>query len=107
VFLAVIGKRWTELLSARRASGEFDFVRHEIALALARGAYVIPVLVDGAALPRATDLVADVAQLALRQAYEIRHQQFGRDAEGLLEMIRPILDREFIRPATQPKFLAS
>jgi hypothetical protein len=43
-------------------------VRREIARALARGIRVIPVLVGGAAMPRARDLPADIAPLAEREA---------------------------------------
>ena len=48
VFLAVIGPRWMELLTARQASGERDYVREEIAGALKRGIVVIPVLIERA-----------------------------------------------------------
>ncbi|HRP97481.1 MAG TPA: CHASE2 domain-containing protein [Rhodocyclaceae bacterium] len=53
VVVAVIGPRWTELLQRRLASD--DYVRHELARALARaapdGLRVIPVLVGGAGVP--------------------------------------------------------
>src|SRR5215468_12226322 len=43
VLLAIIGPRWMELLKAKAASGERDYVRDEIAAALKRGIVVIPV----------------------------------------------------------------
>jgi hypothetical protein len=46
VFLAVIGARWMDLLDARAAGGERDYVREEIAAALAKGLTVIPVPMD-------------------------------------------------------------
>src|SRR5512147_473445 len=53
--LAVIGKQW---LTARNAGGQLrlsdpdDLVAREIALALQRGIVVIPVLVEGATMPK-------------------------------------------------------
>jgi TIR domain len=63
VFVSVIGSRWAELLAERQASGERDYVREEIATALARGIPVIPVLVDRAPLPARADLPADIRAL--------------------------------------------
>ena len=56
--LAVIGKQW---LTARNAEGQLrlsdpnDLVSREVALALQRGILVIPVLVEGASMPKAAD----------------------------------------------------
>src|SRR5260370_42709949 len=63
VLIAVIGKRW--LISAdeegkRRLDKPDDFVRLEIATALKRNIRVIPVMVDGAIMPRLSDLPDDL-----------------------------------------------
>src|SRR6516165_7660967 len=55
VLIAVIGERWltcTDEQGNRRLDDREDFVRIEIATALKRGIRVIPVLVDGASMPR-------------------------------------------------------
>ena len=88
VFLAVIGPRWMELLAQRHASGERDFVREEIAGALARGIVVIPILIEGAPLPRADALPPDIRSLVMHQKHNVTHEQFGRDVAGLVEAIR-------------------
>jgi hypothetical protein len=60
VLLAVIGRDW---LSARDATGgrrldnQDDFVRLEIEAALLRDKLVVPVLVGGAAMPQADELL--------------------------------------------------
>ncbi len=88
VFLAVVGPRWLEILNARIASKERDYVREEIAAALKRGAIVIPVLVDEAALPSPDDLPEDVRELVLYQAHAISHTRFGRDVDELVSGIK-------------------
>lgn len=88
VFLAVIGRRWLELLRARDALGERDFVRDEIVAALARGIIVIPVLVDTATLPRPDELPADIRDLVFRQKHDLTHERFGRDVVDLVSAIK-------------------
>jgi hypothetical protein len=63
----------------------------EIAAALARDIRVIPVLVDGTSMPKASELPDQVKQLARRQAVEVRQLHFGRDADALVERIREAL----------------
>ena len=68
--LVVIGKRWISLRGdggTRRLDDEKDFVRLEVEKALERGIPVVPVLVQGAALPRAEELPGALAALATRQ----------------------------------------
>jgi formylglycine-generating enzyme required for sulfatase activity len=88
VFLAAIGPRWSELLAARMESGEHDYVRAEIAAALARKITVIPVLMDRAPMPRAASLPGDMRDLALYQKHDIAHESFGRDAAALIGAIK-------------------
>ncbi len=65
-FIAVIGRYWlqaTDDAGARRLDDPEDLVKLEIATALERGIRVIPVLVQGAQMPRATDLPDDLRGL--------------------------------------------
>ena len=88
VFLAVIGPRWLAVLDERKASGERDFVREEIAAALKREIPVIPVLVNGARLPREAELPAEIADLVKHQKHDVRHEHFGRDMGPLIGAIK-------------------
>ncbi len=94
VFIAVIGRRWlgfTDQQGRPRLDDLNDFVRSEIRAALARGIPVIPVLVDGAQMPRPGELPADIDALRRRQAIEVRTQrqiEFNSDAEWLVLRIR-------------------
>ena len=87
VFLAVIGARWPELLEARAESGERDYVREEIAAALAAKIVVIPVLMDRAALPKAASLPEDIRELALYHKHDVVYESFGRDVAALIVAI--------------------
>jgi TIR domain len=90
-FLAIIGPNW---LDARNENGERrldapdDFVSVEIAAALSRNIRVIPVLVDGARMPKENELPDLLKPLVRRQAIELRNAHFGRDAEAVIEKIR-------------------
>jgi hypothetical protein len=91
VFLAVIGPNWVDAKDdsgRRRFDNPNDYVTVEIAAALARNIRVIPVLVDGARMPKADRLPDPVKPIVRRNAVEVRNTQFGRDAEALVEEIK-------------------
>lgn len=88
VFLSVVGPRWVDILSARTAAGERDYVREEIVAALKLGLTVIPILIDQTQLPRADALPSDVRELVLHQKHNISHDQFGRDVAELVSAIK-------------------
>ena len=85
--LAIIGKRWLDspdAAGARRLDDPGDFVRTEIATALERGTWVIPVLVGGAAMPRAADLPNALAPLARHNAIDVSDARFSQDIRTLI-----------------------
>ncbi len=89
--LVVIGKSWltaSDETGQRRLDKSDDFVAIEIAAALARNIRVIPVLIDGATMPKASELPDSLKLLARRQAIELRQNQFGRDVDALIERLR-------------------
>jgi len=94
IFLAVIGPQWLEILNARKAQEERDYVREEIAAALKRKIIVIPVLVDGTALPTKAALPEDLHELVLYQKHEISHEKFGRDVEELITAIKVVMKQK-------------
>jgi len=88
VLLAVIGVRWLTATGEdgrRRLDDPGDWVRLEIEEALARDVRVIPVLVDGAQMPRAADLPPSLEGLARRQALELNPATF--DTSRLLRIL--------------------
>jgi hypothetical protein len=84
VLIAVIGKGWLTACDQegqRRLDNSEDFVRIEIATALKRDIRVIPVLVDGASMPRSRDLPDDLKALVRRNALQLSHDRFRTDSE--------------------------
>jgi len=82
VLLALIGKNWVDArdqAGRRRLDDPLDFVRLETAAALKRDIPVVPVLVQGASMPRADQLPADLADLAFRNAIELTHARWNSD----------------------------
>ena len=86
VLLAVIGRQWltsTDHQGQRRLDNPEDFVHLEILTALERRIPVIPVLVDGASMPRPTELPNGVQPLARRQALVVG-DRFHPDVDRLI-----------------------
>ncbi len=90
VLLALIGDRWLTVTGQdgrRRLDNPDDFVRLEIEAALTRSVRVIPILVEGARMPRADELPASLAKLARRQALELSPSRFDVDTRRLLRVL--------------------
>src|SRR5262245_18142803 len=93
VLLAVIGTRWLTSADPRsnrpRLDNPTDTLRLEIATALRdQGVLVIPVLVDGAAMPGAEDLPDDLDPLARRNAVDVGSgAKFDGDVNRLIRAI--------------------
>lgn len=86
VLLAVIGPAWATIADADgtpRLDNINDFVRLEIASALARDVAVIPVLVHGATMPRPEQLPDSLKDLAFRNSVEITHTRWNSDVQLL------------------------
>ena len=91
VVVVVIGPAWLTLADADgrpRIQGPRDFVRHEIASALARDKRIIPVLIGGAAMPDARQLPADIAGLCALNALVLGDRELGENANRLVDAIR-------------------
>jgi glycerophosphoryl diester phosphodiesterase len=93
VVLALIGKKWATIKSGRerRLDDPNDFVRLEIEAALQRNVLLIPILVDGALMPRADDLPPSVAPMVRRQALELSPNRFRSDTDTLLGVLERTL----------------
>ena len=68
-------------------------MRIEIAAALHRNIPVIPILLDGARIPKATQLPEDLKELALRNGMEIRHASFQDDMNRLIRGLKGHTDQ--------------
>ncbi len=96
VLVAIVGPEW---MAARHGAPERindpdDPVRMEIATALANGLPIIPVLVNGAAMPAASELPDDLKDFAYRNALTVdRGRFFHRDADELVREIGALVPR--------------
>ena len=91
VLLAVIGRQWLTIADsagARRLDSPNDFVRLEIASALARNIPVIPVLVQNAAMPTAQALPQPLQDLAYRNAVELTLPRWNSDVALLVAALK-------------------
>lgn len=87
VLLAVIGPQWLTIADAngnQRLKDPNDFVRLEVASALARNIPVIPVLVHAATMPHADQLPDDLKDLAYRNAVELTLARWNSDVALLV-----------------------
>ncbi len=102
VLLAVIGPNWLDGRDEdgnRRLDNANDFVRIEIAAALQRDIPVIPILLDGAKVPRAGQLPDDLEELALRNGLDVRHASFHYDMDKLIRGLKGQLGHAAAPPA--------
>jgi TIR domain len=98
--VVVIGPGWVNSRDRdgrRRLHDPADFVRIEIQAGLDRNIRVIPVLIDGAAMPRMADLPDELNSLHSRQAITLHHNSFQRDLEHLNSVLGKIV--QFHRPS--------
>ncbi|HXO30171.1 MAG TPA: toll/interleukin-1 receptor domain-containing protein, partial [Thermoanaerobaculia bacterium] len=94
VLIVVMGQEWLRVKDAagrRRLDDPADFVRLEVATALQRTIRVIPVLVQGASMPRAEELPEDLAKLARRNAIELSDARWAYDVDRLIKTIEEVL----------------
>lgn len=84
--LVMIGRDWSsvEEMKGRRLDQEDDLVRIEVASALKRdNVRVIPVLVDGAVMPKAEELPEDLRALVRKNAVELSDLRWDYDVSRL------------------------
>jgi len=102
VMLALIDPQWataTDRQGRRRIDRENDYVRIELATALSRGIRTVPVLIDGAEMPDASDLPEPLRPLTRRNALILDFNRFDAEIARLIGVIRkllspPSLDRQ-------------
>lgn len=94
VLLAVIGPNWVsaqDQSGKRRLDDENDWVRLEVSTALRRSIPVIPVLVEGAALPGINELPAELHRLREHQTAIVTTARYRHEISGLIRDLRQLL----------------
>ncbi len=88
--VVLIGPDWltaTDRNGAVRLQDPDDWVAREIAAALARGIPIYPVLVESAAMPRASELPESLRGLVRHNAMSISDQRWRSDVERLAKVV--------------------
>lgn len=105
--LVVIGPQWlgiTDKHGRRRLDDPNDWTRIEVATALKRNIRVVPVVLDGTAMPDDTELPDDLKALSRRQALDLSDKRWRADVERLVDTLAriPGLTRVPPEPAPAP-----
>ena len=93
-FLAVIGKGWSDARDEdgkRRLDDPADFVRIEIESALKLEKYLIPVLVNGAVMPKPDGLPESLRPLTGKQYIALSHESFRNDSQRVMKALQSAL----------------
>jgi len=101
VLIVMIGKKWLDSVDdkgRKKIDDPKDFVRIETAAALRRQIPVIPVLVQGAAMPHSEQLPGELEALAWRNAFEIRHTRWEIDVAELLKALKKVVKTSGSKP---------
>jgi hypothetical protein len=104
VLLALIGRNWltaTDEAGRCRLDDPDDIVRLEVEAALERGIRVIPVLAEGATMPRRQDLPDSLAALVRRNAVRLSHESFRYEAARLIDTLAKVLNQT-AEPSGEP-----
>lgn len=96
VLIAIIHDTWLADLRAKNAARK-DWVRYEIATALATGKPVIPVLIGPATVPPHDQLPVDLVRLADPQQAHVRPESADADLDRLLQRLE-----RYVAPAAPP-----
>ena len=87
VVLVIIGPSWSSIANKRgiRLHQEDDPVRFEVSRALRSGKRVVPVLIDGAQMPRTEELPEDLRAIDKFTFERVRNGSFASDFDALVD----------------------
>lgn len=94
VMIVMIGQHWLEARDAegkQRLHQPDDFVRIEIASAIAQEKKILPVLLEGTQMPSAEDLPDDMKDLTRRNAVELRLNRIEDDARVIAKTLKDLV----------------
>lgn len=94
VLVALINPGWfaRDGFGKRRIDTPTDWVRREIAAALAVGVPVVPILLDGAPNPADEDLPEELAALGRRQYIRLHHRNAQEDLRRIVDELARFID---------------
>jgi hypothetical protein len=111
IVLVLIGRNWADAKDEEgrtRLEDPGDFVRLEIEAALKRDIIVMPILVQGAHMPAATQLPSEIRDLVYRNGFELSHNRWESDIDEMLRRLNlnppatGATQRQSARPTSAP-----
>jgi hypothetical protein len=113
--LVVIGREWLDIRDAdgsRRLDDPSDLVRVEVAAGLAQpDVLVVPVLVEGAPMPKASQLPDNLRPLTRRHAVSVRDETWDADVDRLAAVVEKVVSPQAsfggVARAPKPKTIAA
>jgi len=97
VFLCIIGPSWLKVRDEesgqRRLDADGDYVRREIEVAIRDGITVIPVCVEGASVPKSTNLPESIASLPESNAILISQDDIEHGLHKIVAAVRSQLEK--------------
>ena len=106
ILLAMIGPHWLKVTDEKgnpRIHNEGDWVKKEISLALSRNIRVIPILVNGAKMPEASELPEELQELSLKHAQELSSSRWNYDVGELVKVLEKIIPARITEKAKSPQ----
>jgi len=94
ILIALINRSWLDVKDSEgrpRLQNPEDFVHLEISTALQRKIRVIPVLVQGASMPRPQDLPESLTGFSRRNAVELSDTRWEDDVSKLIKVLEKYL----------------
>jgi hypothetical protein len=99
VLIAVVGKRWLKRSFWPLFGASEDFVQAELELAIELNVRIIPLLVDGAQMPRKNNLPDSISQVSYLNAAPIRGgRDFRTDMQRILSQITALRQEPQLAP---------
>ena len=105
ILLVLIGRGWSDIVGAdgsRRLDDPEDPIRLEIADALRDEAAVIPLLLENAQMPQATELPADIAAIAELNALKLRDGDWEADVAKIAQRLERLGANRIAGPDALP-----
>jgi hypothetical protein len=90
VMLVLIGRNWLSaagVTRTRRIDDPDDWVHVEIRTALQQNIWVVPVLIDGAKMPKTRDLPDTLQPITRVNAFTLSHEGFDREVKALTDYV--------------------
>jgi hypothetical protein len=96
ILVVVIDKYWMRSKIDPNENKLFqkkDYVHFEIREAMNNNLKLVPVLIDGASMPRESELPEDIAVFSKSHAFRIKHESISSDLQDFINLLRDLTQK--------------